>query len=37
MDIRSFKTGIGSATSIKFVNEGWKVVVTARNEENLNI
>ena len=35
--ISGASTGIGSATSIKFVNEGWKVVVTARNEENLNI
>ena len=28
-------TGIGRATTIKFIEEGWVVVATARNKENL--
>ena len=30
-------TGIGRATTIKFIEEGWVVVATARNKENLEI
>ena len=29
-------SGIGKATAIKFINEGWDVVVSTRNLINLN-
>ena len=34
--ISGASTGIGRATSIKFANEGWKVVATVRNMQNLS-
>ena len=34
--ISGASTGIGRATSIKFANEGWTVVATSRNMDNLS-
>ena len=29
-------TGIGKATALEFIKKGWIVIVTSRNQENLN-
>ena len=34
--ISGASTGIGRATSIKFADEGWRVIATSRNIDNLS-